>query len=138
MSQSSPATAKKPLLSDGMYNALKHVASAGFPAVITLYFALAQVWHWTDTAQVMVTLSAVNTFLGVLLGYSTVTYNASDAKYDGEIQVDDSGDKTIAQMVLNSQAGSILDKPSATFKVTSSPGLAVPPGTENMADQKGF
>ena len=125
MSPSSPAPAKRPLLSNTAYNVLKHVAAAGFPAVITLYFALAQVWHWNDTAQVMVTLSSVNTFLGVLLGYSTLTYNGSDAKYDGVIQVDDSGPKTVASLVLNDQAGNILDKPVAVFKVTSSPGLPV-------------
>lgn len=127
MSPSSPApSSKTPLLSDRTYTVLKHVAAVGLPALITLYFALAQVWHWADTAQVMVTLSAFNTFLGGLMGYSTFTYNASDARYDGEIQVDDSGPRTVATLSFNEDPAKMLNKSAATLKVTSSPGLEVP------------
>ena len=129
MSGSYPPPARKPLLSDKMYNTLKHVAATGLPAVITLYFLLAQVWNWSNTAQVMATLTGINTFLGVLMGYSTFAYNASDAKYDGEIQVN--GAARMAQLVFNGDPVDTLNKRTAVLKVTTPPAI---PQTDPAAD----
>src|ERR1700758_4634075 len=89
MSQSSPSSGggKSPLLSSSTYNVLKHVAQFGLPLLAALYYALGQIWHVPDVTQVMATVASVHAILGVVLGSSTPTYNASEAKYAGIIQV---------------------------------------------------
>lgn len=64
------------LLSDKVYNILKWIALIALPAVGTLYFALANVWGLPYGEQVVGTVTAVDTFLGALLGVSTAAYNA--------------------------------------------------------------
>lgn len=45
------------------------------PALGTLYFALAGIWNFPYGEQVVGTITAVDTFLGVILGISTSQYN---------------------------------------------------------------
>lgn len=123
MSASSPAPSRKPLLSDQLYTVLKHVAAVGLPALATLYFALAQIWHFPRTEEVMATITAVNTALGALVGISTLTYNNSDAKYVGAIEVTDNGQKKTYSLNLNSLPEALEQLKEATFKVTSVPAV---------------
>lgn len=58
-----------------MYDTLKWIAQILLPAVGTLYFALAQIWHFPLAEQVVGTITAVDCFLGALLGISTMQYN---------------------------------------------------------------
>lgn len=76
---------KKTFLSDAVYNILKTIAILFLPALGTLYFALAQIWHLPKAEEVVGSITAVDTFLGVLLGLSTMSYNNSGAKYAGVI-----------------------------------------------------
>jgi hypothetical protein len=55
------------------------------PAMGTLYFALALIWGLPKPEEVVGTIVALDTFLGVLLRISDARYDASDAKYDGNI-----------------------------------------------------
>lgn len=64
------------LLSDKVYNILKWIALIALPAVGTLYFALANVWGLPCGEQVVGTVTAIDTFLGALLGISTAAYKA--------------------------------------------------------------
>jgi hypothetical protein len=114
------------VLSDRAYNILKHFASAGLPGLITLYFTLAQIWHLPNTEQVMGTASAVNMFLGAILGISTVRYNNSDAKYVGAIEVTDDGTKKTFSLNLKGSPEDLESLDSATFKVSP---VQVPPGS---------
>lgn len=75
------------LLSNTAYNTLKHTAMIGLPALGTLYFTIAQIWGLPAGEEVVGTIVAVDAFLGLLLGYSTKTYNASEAKYDGQVDI---------------------------------------------------
>lgn len=118
MSESSAAQGKKPLLSDKVYNWLKHTAAIVLPAITTLYVALAQVWHFPKMDEVVTSLAALNTFIGALVGVSTKSYNKSESKYAGEIQVHDDGDKKIASLVVNGEPEDILKLPEATFKIS--------------------
>lgn len=118
MSQSSAAPGKKPLLSDAMYNWLKHTAAIVLPAISTLYVALAQFWHFPKVEEVAGSLAALNTFIGALVGISTKSYNQSDARYAGEIQVVDDGKKKVASLVVNGEPEDILKLPEATFKIS--------------------
>ena len=62
-------------LSNKVYDVLKWIAMYLLPAVGTLYFALSGIWGFPYGAQVVGTITAVDTFLGVILGISTATYN---------------------------------------------------------------
>ncbi len=62
-------------LSNKMYDLLKWVAMYFLPAIGTLYFALAGIWNLPYGEQIVGTVTAVDTFLGVLLGISTAQYN---------------------------------------------------------------
>ncbi len=62
-------------LSNGVYDILKWVALILIPAIAVLYGALASVWGWPYAEQIVYTLTAIDTFLGALLGISTAQYN---------------------------------------------------------------
>lgn len=64
-------------ISNKTYDVLKWIAQYLLPALGTLYFALAGIWGLPYGEQVVGTITAVNTFLGVVLGISTATYNKS-------------------------------------------------------------
>ncbi len=57
------------------YDVLKWVAQYFLPAAGTLYFALASIWSLAYGEQVVGTITAVDTFLGVVLGISSSQYN---------------------------------------------------------------
>ncbi len=61
-------------ISNKTYDALKWIAQYLLPAAGTLYFALAGIWGLPFGEQVVGTITAVDTFLGVLLGMSTSRY----------------------------------------------------------------
>ena len=64
-------------MSNKVYNILKWIAMYLLPAVGTLYFALAGIWGLPYGEQIVGTITAVDTFLGVVLGISTAQYNKS-------------------------------------------------------------
>ena len=64
-------------LPDNVYNFLKWTTIILLPAIATLYFALSGIWGFPYAEQVVGTISAVETFLGAILGISTIQYNKS-------------------------------------------------------------
>ena len=65
-------------LNDKTYDTLKWIAMYLLPAAGTLYFSLAGIWGLLYGEQVVGTITAVDTFLGVILGISTVQYNKAN------------------------------------------------------------
>lgn len=63
------------LLSNKTYDRLKWIAQILLPAIGTLYFALAKIWDFPYAEEIVGTISAVDLFLGTLLGISTANYN---------------------------------------------------------------
>ena len=61
-------------MSNKVYDILKRIAQYVLPALGTLYFALANLWGLPYAEQIVGTITAVDTFLGVILGISTVQY----------------------------------------------------------------
>lgn len=59
---------------DKVYDILKWIAQFLLPALGTLYFALASIWGFPYGEQVVGTITAVDTFLGVILGISSAEY----------------------------------------------------------------
>ena len=62
-------------LNDKVYNVLKWVALIVLPALATLYAVLSGIWDLPLGEQIPATITAVDTFLGALLGISTARYN---------------------------------------------------------------
>lgn len=62
-------------LSNKTYDILKWIAQYLLPGLGTLYFALASIWGLPYGEQIVGTITAVDTFLGVILGISTAEYN---------------------------------------------------------------
>ncbi|WP_337402855.1 phage holin [Suilimivivens sp.] len=61
-------------LNNKTYDTLKWTAQYLLPAAGTLYFALAGIWGLPYGEQIVGTITAVDTFLGVILGISTAAY----------------------------------------------------------------
>lgn len=57
------------------YDTLKRVAQIILPAVGTLYFALAGIWGLPYGEEIVGTITALDAFLGMVLGYSSAQYN---------------------------------------------------------------
>ena len=65
-------------LSPVTYNFLKWLTIFGLPALGTLYFTLAELWGFPYGPQIVATVTAAATFLGVLLGVSSAQFKKSD------------------------------------------------------------
>lgn len=65
-------------LGNKVYDVLKWIAMYLLPAAGTLYFALAGIWGLPYGEQIVGTITAVDTFLGVLLGISTAQYKKAE------------------------------------------------------------
>lgn len=61
-------------LKNKTYDVLKWIALYLLPALGTLYFALSGIWGLPYGEQVVGTITAADTFLGVLLGISSASY----------------------------------------------------------------
>lgn len=66
--------------SNKTYDILKYIAQIVLPALGTLYFALASIWGLPYGEQIVGTITAVDAFLGALLGISTAKYNKEESK----------------------------------------------------------
>lgn len=64
-------------LSDKAYDILKFIAQILLPALGTLYFALAKIWGFPYAAEIVGSISAVDAFLGAILGISSASYYQS-------------------------------------------------------------
>ena len=62
-------------MSNKTYDILKWIALIFLPAIGTLYFALAGIWNLPYGEEIVGTITAIDTFLGCLLGVSSATYN---------------------------------------------------------------
>lgn len=62
-------------MSNKTYDVLKWIAQILLPALGTLYFALAGIWGLPYAEAIVGTVTAIDTFIGVLLGISTMNYN---------------------------------------------------------------
>lgn len=63
-------------LNNKAYDVLKYIAQIVLPALATLYFALSKIWSGIPCGEEIVgTISAIDVFLGALLGISSMNYN---------------------------------------------------------------
>lgn len=62
-------------MSNKVYDILKWIAQIVLPAIGTLYFALAGIWGFPYGEQIVGTITAIDAFLGAILGISSANYN---------------------------------------------------------------
>ena len=61
-------------ISDKTYDILKYIAQYVLPALGTLVFAITSIWGLPYGEQIVGTITAVDAFIGALLGISTYNY----------------------------------------------------------------
>lgn len=59
---------------DSVYNVLKWIGLILLPACAWLVSRVAPAWGWTNTEAIVTTLNATGTFIGILIGVSTLNY----------------------------------------------------------------
>jgi len=69
-------------MSNKTYDVLKYIAQIVLPAIATLYFALSSIWGLPYGEQIVGTITAIDAFLGALLGISTMKYNKEDKNHE--------------------------------------------------------
>lgn len=62
-------------MSNKIYDIIKFIAQILLPALGTLYFTLVNIWNLPYGEEIVGTMTAIDTFLGVLLGISSMKYN---------------------------------------------------------------
>lgn len=65
-------------MSNKTYDILKYIAQIVLPAIATLYFALSQIWGLPYGEEIVGTITAIDAFLGALLGVSTAQYKKAN------------------------------------------------------------
>lgn len=74
------------IIPNNVYDWLKWVQRIALPAIATLYLALGAIWkdifYLPYPEQVAATITAIDTFLGVLLGISSANYNKANDPAD--------------------------------------------------------
>ena len=67
-------------MNNKVYDILKWIAQILLPALGTLYFALAGIWNFPYAEAIVGTITAIDTFLEIILGISTAQYNKKEVK----------------------------------------------------------
>lgn len=108
----------KPLFSGRTYDFIKKLVQIVLPAVATLYFTLAAIWGLPWAEEVVGTLAALTTFLGVLLGISSKMYEASGNKYVGRmVVVEREENGPMFSLELKGDPMELTDRKEITFEV---------------------
>ena len=66
------------VLKDSIYNFLKWICLICLPAVAWFYGAMAETWSLPYGDQIVTTLNAIGTLIGILIGVSTYNYRKED------------------------------------------------------------
>lgn len=61
-------------LKNETYDVLKKIALYVLPALATLWLTLAKIWDFPYGPEIGATITAIDTFLGAVLGISTANY----------------------------------------------------------------
>lgn len=67
------------------YDILKWIALVVLPALATLYGALAPTWGWPYAEEIVYTITAVDAFLGALLGLSNLQYKVDTKEGESDV-----------------------------------------------------
>ena len=108
----------KTMLTEGAYDFFKKAAQIYIPALGTFYFALSTIWGLPFGKEIVGSLMAFDTFLGVCLGISTNNYDDSGAAHDGEMVAIPKPDGGVTYSLnFNGDPQDIVKQDSVSFKV---------------------
>lgn len=107
-----------------VYDALKYVAQVVLPALGTLYFAVAQTWGLSHANEVVGTIVALDTFLGVVLHLSSNAYKSTDANFDGTLDVTETEDKKSFLLNFETDPDELDQKKTVTLRVNKKTPMA--------------
>ena len=101
-----------------MYDILKHIVQLVLPATGTLYFALSQIWGLPFGEEVVGTIVAITTFLGVSLKISNTNYLNDESRFDGIFRLENDGEVDRWIMDLKGEnPEELLQQKVVTFQV---------------------
>lgn len=101
--------------SDKTYDTLKWVAQDVLPALGTLCFAITSLWGLPFGSQIVGSITAVDAFLGFLLGLSSMKYTG-----DGVLVVNTSDkNESSYRLELNTKPEDMAGKSSVLLKVNA-------------------
>jgi len=105
------------------YDLLKWLAQYFLPALGTLYFALSGIWGFPYGEQIVGTITAVDIFLGVIIGISSAQYNKVK---DGTFLMDTSDpQKDIYRLVLDKDLSELSTKSTLTLNISHNANLNI-------------
>lgn len=108
------------MLGNKLYDVLKTLALVVFPALGTMYYALAAIWGLPAAEQVVATIVSIDTFLGVIIKLGDASYNASEGRYDGSLIVasNEKGTGGVVNLDLKKDPDTLAsDQDEVTLKV---------------------
>ena len=76
---------KNIVFKNGTYDILKRIALYVLPALATLVLALGKIWNLPYSEQIGATITALDTFLGAVLGLSSKNYWEGQDEQEEEI-----------------------------------------------------
>ena len=65
-------------MSNKLFDTLRFLQTVLLPAIGTLYFALADIWHLPYAPEVVGTVTALTAFLGAFVEYKRQTWEGDD------------------------------------------------------------
>ena len=74
------------ILPDKVYDVLKWICLICLPALATFYGVMSKIWGLPYGEQIVGTITAIDAFLGAILGISTAQYNKRNEVTDDEQQ----------------------------------------------------
>jgi hypothetical protein len=102
-------------LSNKTYDVLSNAVKLVIPAIGTLYFTIATVWDLPYGDEVVGSLAALATFLGVTLAFAKKAWNN---EMDGSIIVDQTDpEKDLYSIELNAPLEELTENKSVALKV---------------------
>jgi hypothetical protein len=104
-----------------VYDFLKFVVMIGIPCAAMLYFLLSVLWDFPHPLGTLGVFATINAVLGILVSISSVSYNTSEGKYDGDLNVTNIGSRKAFTVELNEVPEVLAQKSEVIFKVTSRP-----------------
>lgn len=100
------------VLTNSMYDILKWIAQYFLPSIATLYCAVAKIWGLPYGMEIAGTISAIDIFLGAILGLSSANYPG-----EGTLSIKSVDGVENYMMILNIPIEDVPSYDSLTFKV---------------------
>lgn len=102
-----------------LYDKLKFIALVILPALGTLYFTVAALWGLPHTTEVVGTITAIDTFLGLVLQGTSRAYYKNGDNFDGTLFVQETNESPLLALEMSPEsAQDIPGKHSVEFNVT--------------------